>query len=274
MAYALRVSDYGEITTSQVRRRSDGKNSEWVTKTDVSRCFRCPYAFWLIDSGQISPKDTVSEFELELISEGAEFHEAVTQSAEPMDIGTVTDFSAIAEAVDSDVLLLDTPDLENPTLKIRGRPDGVDPAGGAFLPVEIKSHKSVQRIDELELAFYWLLLEPQRTRQSEPKGILVLRREDRQEQVEVPIRAHRFDEVRELVERVRTIRREGVRPRICGCTVCRGLRAEDVLAATQLRKDLTLVFGIGPAYATALESVGIATMRLSNGLGRLQFCPS
>src|SRR5262249_23194176 len=52
------------------------------------------------------------------------------------------------------------PILKNSTLKIYGQPDAIDTAQGALFPVEIKSHKDVQRSDELELAFYWRLLEP------------------------------------------------------------------------------------------------------------------
>jgi hypothetical protein len=32
----------------------------WVPKTDIVRYWCCPYAFWLVDSGQVSPTDAVS----------------------------------------------------------------------------------------------------------------------------------------------------------------------------------------------------------------------
>ncbi|MGH3442404.1 MAG: TM0106 family RecB-like putative nuclease, partial [Nitriliruptorales bacterium] len=161
----------------------------------------------------------------------------------------------------TDIRVLGTPMFENRDLRIFGTPDGIDAAGGALIPIEIKSHKDVQRTDELELAFYWLLLQPQRRRRVPPRGLLILRRDDGAEEVEVPLREHRFDEVRRLLREIREARRRGVEPRICGCNVCSKVRRDEVTAAARSRADLTLIRGIGWAYAPALEQLGIRTWR-------------
>jgi hypothetical protein len=69
----------------------------------------------------------------------------------------------------SDITILGTPLFENKQLKLRGCPDGIDAASGALYPIEIKSHREPIHLDRLELAFYWLLLQPHRT--SSPPGL-------------------------------------------------------------------------------------------------------
>jgi predicted RecB family nuclease len=157
-------------------------------------------------------------------------------------------------------MLLRTPDFDNPTLKLYGRPDGIDVAGGALIPMEFKSHKDIQRLDELELAFYWMLLEPYRTRTDvRPVGRLILRRGGHPELVEVAIRPHRLQKVLRLVQQIRRARRQGVQPRICRCPVCSGPRRDEIHQAAIQRKDLTLIFGIAREYARVLEDLGVAT---------------
>lgn len=238
-----------------IRRPSRGP--EWVSKTDLTGFVRCPYAWWLLDRGDITVDDTVSEFQYRLMIEGSEFQDAVEATAAPIMIAP----EELPSVLTSDKKLLATPTFENRRLHIYGRPDGVDAADGALIPIEIKSHKDVQRTDELELAFYWLVLEPSRTRKTEPRGLLFLRRDGDFEEVEVPIPAHRFDEVRRLLGEIRTARRDGVRPRICGCHVCSVVKRDEVLEAVRQREDLTMIHGIGRVYGPALEAMGIVTWR-------------
>lgn len=229
---------------------------DWVTKTDLTRYARCPYSFWLLDSGQISLEDTVDEFQLKLVQEGTEFQERIESGAIVTDVSP-QDLPAVLER---DIVLLNTPNFENVPWKIFGRPDGIDAAEGALIPIEMKSHKDVQPTDELELAFYWMLLAPYRSREhDQPRGWLRLRRDGEPYWEEVPIRPHRFEEVRRLLGLVRSARRYGVQPRICKCQVCSHVKRDDVYRATGERKDLTLIWGIGRHYAAALEEAGIPT---------------
>jgi hypothetical protein len=70
---------------------------------------------------------------------------------------------------------------------LHGVPDGIETCDGALLPIEIKSHKRVQRIDALELASYWLLLEPYRTRQVPPSRYLILRDSSAPQEIAIEI---------------------------------------------------------------------------------------
>jgi predicted RecB family nuclease len=228
---------------------------DWVSKTELLRYVRCPYSFWLLDRGEIAFEDTVDEFQQRLLHEGIEFQRLVESRALRVRV-EANEFPAV---VGEDVVLLGAPGFRNEKLKIVGQPDGIDTALGELLPIEIKSHRDVRRRDELELAFYWLLLDPYRTvPTSNPRGFLILRREGAPEKVEVAIRPHRLQEVRRLLQEVRAARRHGVRARICGCFVCSQLRREEVLQVAWSRKDLTLIFGIGRPYAAALEEMGVS----------------
>jgi len=226
----------------------------WVTKSDVTSFIRCPYAWWLRDRGEISFEDTVSEFQMQLVRAGSDFHEEVEAQAAPIELPP----EGLPGLLDEELTLLGTPDFENRELFIRGRPDGIETSHGALLPIEVKSHKDVQRTDELELAFYWLLLEPYRTRRvRKPRGFLFLRRDGDEERVEVPITPERIKQVRKLIVDVRRARAKGVRPRVCGCRVCVSVRGDEVARVTERNKDLTLLFGIGHTYAPILERAGI-----------------
>jgi predicted RecB family nuclease len=158
----------------------------------------------------------------------------------------------------TDAKLLGLPVLENEELMIFGAPDGVDAASGALLPVEIKSHKDVRRSDELELAFYWMVLEPYRTRQvDEPTGLLLLRRDGQPAEVEVSLAPRRFEQVNALLGEIRKAREKGVRPRTCSCPACSGPLRKEINRRTRKGKDLTLIFGISRTHATTFEEVGI-----------------
>jgi predicted RecB family nuclease len=250
----------GPFAVARARAADAALPPSWVTKSDVTNYVRCPYAWWLLDQGKINAADTVDEFQLKLMHEGIAFHERVEAEAAPLELGPDEGLNDLFE---EGLTLLGTPLFENDELHIRGCPDGIETAGGALLPIEVKSHKDVQRLDELELAFYWLLLEPQRTRHvAEPSGFVILRRNGEQERVEVPITPQRLKQVQELIRDVRKARSRGVRPRVCGCAVCSSVRRDEVARVTERNKDLTLLFGIGSVYAPILERAGIRSWEL------------
>lgn len=229
------------------------RSPQWVSKTDLTSFLRCPYAWWQIDQGLISAGEILGPLDERLIDEGNAFHQKVEALATP-----VPGDADLAGLLAGDVKLLGFPVLENEDLMIYGAPDGVDAESGALLPVEIKSHKDVRRSDELELAFYWLLLEPLRTRQvDQPRGWLVLRRDDEAEQVEVPIQPRRFEQVERILGEVRKARSKGVKPRICGCAACSGPLRKSINRQTRRGKDLTLLFDISRSRAASLEAAGV-----------------
>jgi predicted RecB family nuclease len=229
------------------------RSDQWVSKTDLTSFLRCPYAWWQIDQGLISVGEIIGPLDERLIEDGNVFHQEVEAMASP-----IPGDADLAEMLTTDVKLLGLPILENESRMIFGAPDGVDAASGALFPVEIKSHKDVRRSDELELAFYWLLLEPHRTRQvNEPRGWLVLRRDDEAEQVEVPIQPRRFEQVERMLKEIRKARNKGVKPRVCSCAACSGPLRKSINRQTRRGKDLTLLFDISRSRAAALEAAGV-----------------
>jgi predicted RecB family nuclease len=210
----------------------------------------------LIDSGQVAFDDTVTEYQIRLMNEGVDFQGAIEARAMPLQIESRDLPEVLAK---ESIRLFGVPVFENEKLEIYGKPDAIDTAQGALIPVEVKSHKAVQRSDELELAFYWLLQEPFRTRDISPLGYLLLRGDSSAKQVEIELHSHRFKQVQELIQQIRKARAQGVRPRICGCTVCNGVMRDKVDRATRRKKDLTLIWGIGRFHANHLEEIGIRT---------------
>jgi predicted RecB family nuclease len=228
----------------------------WVTKTDVTTYLRCPYTYSLLWRGEISRDEIFDETLRELIAEGVAFHEQVDASVPPIEIGSPEELAALFAA---NVTLYHTRIYDNPGLMILGQPDGIDPAKGLMVPIEFKMHKDVSAYDVLELAFYWLLLAPQRTRYDEPpRGIVVLRRQGMPVSVEVKIPQHRIALVLQLLAEVRAARHTRVAPRICGCNVCANVRREEVRAYAAEHKDLTMLLGIARSFAEALEAAGVA----------------
>lgn len=230
VATVAREAEKRRLFTSSIQngRRQFPTAEGWVTKTDVVRYFRCPYAYWLTYKGELRFQETVPASVYELLDGGVEFERTVEERAAPVEI-PATQF---LEVLGQDVELFRPPTMVNELLKLYGRPDVIRTSKGNLLPVEIKSHKNIQRLDVLELAFYWRLLEPYRTASdTEPCGYLILRRDGQPTQVEVSIPRHRLDEVDQLIEDVRRARYEGVKLQICGCQACRYLKRDTVQAA-------------------------------------------
>ena len=130
--------------------------------------------------------------------------------------------------------------------------------GGADRAAVDLPDRVVRHSDELELAFYWLLLEPYRTRPAgRPRGRLVLRRDEQPAELDIELTPAHFAEVHALIAQLRAARLDGVRPRVCGCTVCAGPLGEQILRRTRAGRDLTLIWGIGRRIAALLEDLGI-----------------
>jgi hypothetical protein len=63
------------------------RTSTWVSKTDLTKYLRCPYAFYLLDRGFVTFEDnTITELQVRLIREGIEFHDGVEAKAVPLPI--------------------------------------------------------------------------------------------------------------------------------------------------------------------------------------------
>lgn len=236
-----------------VPRTRTRRGPSWVSKSNVTSFLRCPYAFYMVDSGALSPAEAIDALGERLIEEGLAFEASITSEAAPLPAEM-----DLATALLTPGRVFGLPMLRHQELALRGVPDAVDTEGGALVPVEIKSHRAVQRTDELELAFYWRLLEPYRTAPGgSPRGRLVLRQDGAPVEVEIGLAAERFAELEAVIAQVREARLRGVRPRVCGCTVCSGPLRDQIAKATWAGRDLTLLWGISRVIAGHLEELGI-----------------
>ena len=107
--------------------------------------------------GLIDFEDTITEQQALLVEEGIKFQAGVEATAIPLTVKPAELRRLFAQ---ESIHLFGAPVLKNQKLKIKGKPDAIETAKGALLPVEVKSHKDIQRSDELELAFHWMLLVP------------------------------------------------------------------------------------------------------------------
>ncbi len=247
---------YPTIPDEEAPAGSLARGRSWVSKTDVTRYLRCPYAFWLIDSGQLDQSELLSPFEAQLAEDGIAFERGVVEAAVPVAMPP----GGEAELFAQEHTLLDVRRFSNPRLKLVGRPDGLVTANGALQPVEIKSHRLLQHTDRIELAFYWLLLSELRTaKATDPVGWVFLRKRDGSHVREkVELTAEVLAETKNVIQQVRYARRHGVEPVWCRCTICRGVRRRQVDAAVRERRDLSAVSGIGRVKREALLTAGYA----------------
>ena len=230
-------------------------SQEWVTKTELMTYVRCPYTYSLLHRSELDPADLFDDFILDLIAQGQEFHDRVDAMAPSVELTSAEQFD---ELLGQGTVILHPPLLFNEELKIYGMPDGIDPKNGAMWPIEYKSHKEVLPSDELELAFYWLLLAPRRTGGTDdPRGVMVLRRDGEPCPVEVAIPRHRIAQVTSYLGQVRQARITSAEPRLCGCHVCTGVRRVEVLQSVTARRHVSLLFGVGPEYERALSALGV-----------------
>lgn len=248
--------DSAELAVSSLWDAVRVASPSWVSKTDVTDYIRCPYAFWLADTGQITRADMLSEFETELVDAGVGFEREIVGRAQPITLPE----GGVRELLRGEHTLLGTPGVRNERLCLRGRPDGIETAGGALEPIEIKSHRLLRRSDRIELAFYWLLLDDHRTaRHVAPAGWMFLRQRDGSHlRQRVEISPELLDETRDLIAAIRRARVEGVVPIRCRCTVCRGLHREHVNAVVQERRHVSAVHGVGRTFSAALEQAGLS----------------
>jgi predicted RecB family nuclease len=240
-----------------VRPPESKRGRRWISKSDVVRYLHCPDSWWLRDRGAILFDDEKDELRLSLAAGGVEFEDLASALPGPS-VLRPTEWGCL---IDSETRVFSVPPLENSALGIFGSPDGVDCANGHLRPIVVTSRQIVGRSDELELAFDWLLLQPLRRREAEPCGVVIMRRDGRFQEVDIPIAEHRMEEVRRLVKEIRIAKRDGVWLRVCGCPLCRALRRDELQELAGADEELSVVFGLGPSYSEALIELGVRTWR-------------
>ncbi len=125
------VNAIARMDSASTVRRSGKRGADWVSKTDIIRYHRCPYAFWLIDTGQVSFAEQFSPFTAAIVEAGVAFEDDV--------VGSVPDApnKPLEELFKEDHRLLRTPRFENNELRIFGIPDGIDTAQGLLAPSQV-----------------------------------------------------------------------------------------------------------------------------------------
>lgn len=135
-----------------------------------------------------------------------QFEGSTVADRQPVEIERPDQLLPVMKAND----VLRTPQvIRNHELGIHGIPDLIDAGRGKLYPIEIKWHKAVSESDVLELAFYWLLLEPLRKGNPRPKGYLIL---STGEQIEVLLSREDLLDVEGLLDRFREDMKRGTEP--------------------------------------------------------------
>ena len=239
--------------------RRSGGGPDWVTKTDVTDYLRCPYAYSLLWRDEISRDDMFDDRVAEMLAAGDRFHLEVDEQL-------VADGAAVlaastsqqAEALATELTVQRPPMLYNHDRHLHGRPDAIHPRAGVWWPVETKSHGRPRPSDRIELAFYWLLLEPANTDiDAAPHGILNLLRDGEMVSVEIVLSPGDLAAAERLIDEVRAARHSPVPPRPCGCPVCTGPRREEVDRYVREHRSVGLLHGVGPKLEKAFASCGI-----------------
>jgi len=230
---------------------------EWVTKTDLTRYLACPQGFYLLDSGRVKWPD------LDTVASPADKAEDIGSPAidanarKPIPAGLKERLARLLRG-SIDPFKVNERVFDNFPLKIRGQPFAIDAAEGALFPAirGPKGDMDIKHSNKVELAFYWMLLAPHRTRVAEARGYVL--HAGKAGPVEAVELAGYFDEVHRLLPKIRDARRHGIAPRVCNCNVCVHLASELHRAALK-GKHISLIRDVGPARIAALEEGGINT---------------
>ena len=212
---------------------------------DFKRFCRCPYSFFLLENGEISEEDLLDDLGRKLRESSHNFKELVIANSASLGL-TASD------------CIFGLPEYQNESAHISGRPDGLLNASSDLIPVVIKAHKDISEQDKLELAFFWRLLEPFRSKTKiEPSGVLVLMRDGVPfVEFSVQITERNFEQLDNTLASIKNSKIDGIKPRICNCNVCTDIKGEEVIEFLMKNKDIELVKGIGPAGAEAFRRAG------------------
>jgi len=149
--------------------------NELITKSDMLNFLACPFAFKKAKEDGLDFQDLfASPFSLELAKVGMEHEERVIGSFDWKK--SHFDITKVQHVMQKGTIVGGL-HITNDNLGIAGEPDLVWTANGELVPIEIKAHKEENNTDPIEIAFYWLLLEPYRKRGKTPKGYYILRQE-------------------------------------------------------------------------------------------------
>lgn len=192
-------------------------HGEWLSKQDLIEYLRCEYRVYLSRSKGIPISEMKETILLQrLLEKGLEYEDGVVQNIQPI---KVQNRESIEPLRKESMVIQVRQIFRNHDLGIQGIPDLINTEKGKFLPIEIKDHKEVYPTDELELAFYWLLLNPLRNKHAKARGYIVLNND---EIVEINITDDHLLEVEDLLDDIRDLDNRGSQPRLTQeCKLCK-----------------------------------------------------
>ncbi|MGV9836513.1 ribonuclease H-like domain-containing protein [Nocardia niigatensis] len=234
---------------------------DWLTKSDLTQYLRCRQGFVLLRGGEVAESAAVGTAARTIIDAGTDFDRAARAAASPIvdDAGKPI---AIDDLFATDTFVLTDHLFVNRDLRFRGIPDGINMASGELQPLEIKNRSRQLPTDLLELAFYWMLLEPHRlVPHANPVGWLQLSdgTGGRADPIQLDIPAEAFAEVHEVAAHARSALTEGVEQFWCDCSVCRQ-HPRPAGPAARRTAPVTVINGIGHRTRNALVSGGVNTV--------------
>lgn len=233
----------------------------WLSKTDLTNFLRCPQGFVLTRSGAVTEVTAPGTRDHALLDAGTEFDRTVRAAAQAK-LEPTKRPERMADLFTTDRFVFSEELFINSALRFRGVPDGINMAHGRLEPLEIKNRTFQGRHDLLELAFYWLLLQPHRTvTDSDPAGWLLLA--DQWDQPAEPVRVPFPDEVLAAVHDVAAHARAAITGELnlrwCTCPTC-VQHPEIHTPRVRASAPIGTVNGVGPVRATELTAAGIGNV--------------
>ena len=134
-----------------------------------------------------------------------------------------------------------------------GEPDIIVPKSNYYVPIDIKHHKDVNKMDKLRITFYALMLKSKFNYNILPEGFILLKNE---KIIEVDTNKH-VEEVLSILLKIHSnLNSSHLEPYLCSeCSTCK--LKEDCIAYIKKKKGLTLVHQVGRANEIRLKGYGI-----------------
>lgn len=230
----------------------EGKwRGRWISKQYLVEYIRCEYRVYLSFTKDIPISEMKETYLLQnILVKGLELESEVVQNIKPIEIETKESI----EPLKKQSLIIQVPKIfRNHDLGIQGIPDLIDTHNGGFIPIEIKDHKEVTYTDELELAFYWLLLNPLRKKRVKPRGYIVLSND---EVAEVKITDDHFLDVESILDELRKLIKTGAKPSLSQeCKLCK--MAKDCRQEVVQSGGLTIIYNISYRREKQFQAIGV-----------------
>src|SRR3989338_6097052 len=175
-------------------------NKKFITKSELIDFLKCRYAYRRalkegIPTSSVFDSPLAAALKKKGIETEAQLLSALPIKESKFDINNPKD-------VKKDIVVGGL-EVINEALGIKGEPDLVMTAEGKLIPIEIKLHQAENETDPLEIAFYWLAMDPYRQKKVPPEGRYYLAG-DREPSFSIVNQTH----IAEVTESIREMRQD------------------------------------------------------------------